>query len=56
MSDKIRVKSSRGGCWMVLRGDYVLDIYPPHMWTFAFREARREAIWNNLRIVGVEVA
>lgn len=53
---KIRVKSSPSGWWMVMRNTDVLDIYPPHMWTFAYREARREAIWNNLHIVGIETA
>ena len=53
---KIRVKSSPSGCWMVMRNTDVLDIYPPHMWTFAYREAVREAIWNNMRIIGVELA
>lgn len=56
MNDRIRVEHSESGCWQVKRGEYVLDIYPPFMWRAAYNEARREAIWQNLGIVGMELA
>lgn len=54
MSSRISVRHSESGCWKVMRGEYVLDIYPPHMWVHAYKEARREAIFQNLGIVGLE--
>lgn len=54
MTDRIRVAASESGCWQVMRGEYVLDIYPPHMWRHAYNEARREAIYQNLGVIGME--
>lgn len=54
MSSRISVRHSESGCWKVMRGEYVLDIYPPHMWGFAYKSARQEAIYNNLGIIGLE--
>lgn len=48
---KIAVRHSVSGCWMVMRGDYVVDIYPSHMWAYAFRSAVQEALYN-LSITG----
>lgn len=55
MSDHIRVKHSESGCWLVLRDNYVIYIYPPHMWRHAYNAARDEAIYQNLSIVGMEI-
>ena len=52
----IQVKASPSGCWQVLRNNILIDIYPKHMWREAYNEARREAIWQNLGIVGIEAA
>lgn len=52
---KIRVEHSESGCWQVLRGNYVIYIYPPHMWRHAYNAARDEAIYQNLSIVGMEI-
>ncbi len=38
-----------------MRGTYVVDIYPAHMWRFAYAEALREAIYQNLSIVSLEI-
>lgn len=50
----IKVKASESGCWQVMRGTYVLAIFPPRMWRDAYNEARREAIYQNLSIIGIE--
>lgn len=55
MTDRIRVKASESGCWQVMRGGYVLDVKPPHQWRDAYFEARREAIYNNLNIISLEI-
>lgn len=52
---KIRVAHSESGCWQVLRGDYVIDIYPPEMWRYAYKSALLEAIYQNLSIVRLEI-
>lgn len=55
MNERIHVKHvTASGCWQVLRGTYVLAIFPKRMWREAYSEARREAIYNNLSIVGIE--
>ena len=53
--NNVKVKASESGCWQVLRNDILIDIYPSHMWRAAYNEARREAIWQNLGIAGMEV-
>ncbi len=53
--NSIQVKASESGCWQVLRNGVLIDIYPAHMWRQAYTEAVREARWQNLGIVGVEV-
>jgi len=55
VTERIRVKASESGCWQVLRGTYVIDIYPPHMWVHAYKEAVREAIYQNLNIISLEI-
>lgn len=40
---------------LVMRGTYVVDIYPAHMWAHAYRSAVQEAIYTNLSIVGMEI-
>lgn len=50
--NKIAVRHSPSGCWQVLRDTYVIDIYPSHMWHFAYKEACREAIWQNTNVIG----
>lgn len=52
---KVRVAHSESGCWQVMRDTYVIDIYPPHMWRAAYNEARREAIYDGLSIIGMEM-
>lgn len=55
MNERIRVEHTESGCWKVMRGTYVVDIYPAHMWRFAYAEALREAIYQNLSIVSLEI-
>lgn len=55
MSGRLSVRHTPSGCWAVRRDTYVLDIYPAHMWRFAYNEARREAIYQNLSITGIEI-
>lgn len=56
MNERIHVKHvPESGCWQVLRGTYVLAIFPKRMWHLAYIEARREAIYQNLGVVGIEV-
>lgn len=55
MSDRIRVESSVSGCWLVKRGDDVLDVKPPHAWEDAYEEACREAVMQNLGVIGIEI-
>lgn len=55
MNERIRVEHSESGYWKVMRGNYVLDVKPPHMWRDAYIEARREAIYNNLGVISIEV-
>lgn len=54
MSSRISVRHSESGCWKVMRGEYVLAIFPKHYWRDALREAHVEARYNNLGIVGLE--
>lgn len=56
MTSRIRVAHTESGCWVVTRGTYVLDIYPPHMWAYAYRSARAEAAYQNLGITGIEMS
>lgn len=44
---KIQLKASPSGCWLVIRNDYPVAIYPKFMWREAYNEARREAHMNN---------
>lgn len=55
MSARISVRHSESGCWKVMRGTYVVDIYPAHMLAHAYRSAVQEAIYTNLSIVGMEI-
>lgn len=55
MSSRISVRHSESGCWKVMRGTYIVDIYPPHMWPFAYKSALQEAIYQNLGIIGIEI-
>ena len=54
MTARISVRHSESGCWKVMRGEYVIAIYPTFMWHHAYNEAVREAIYQNLNIVGIE--
>lgn len=56
MSPKIRVQSSPSGCWWVMRGDYLIHVYSPHMWRQAYVAAFQEAIYQNLGVVRIETA
>ena len=38
-----------------MRGNYVLAVYPKRMWKDALHEAQREAIYQNLSIIGMEM-
>lgn len=55
MSTRISVRHSESGCWKVMRGTYVVEIYPQSMWAHAYRSAVQEAIYTNLSIVGIEI-
>ena len=55
MTERIRVEHSESGYWKVMRGSYVLDVKPPQAWRDAYIEARREAIYNNLGVISIEV-
>lgn len=55
MNERVHVEHSESGYWKVMRGSYVLDVKPPHMWRDAYNEARREAIYQNLGVAGIEV-
>lgn len=55
MNPNIAVRHSESGCWMVLRGTYIVDIYPSHMWVNAYKSACFEARYQNLSIVGMDI-
>lgn len=55
VTDRIRVKASESGCWLVLRDGDPVAIYPRHMWAHAYAEARREAVYQNLSITSLEI-
>lgn len=45
---KIRLKASPSGCWLIIRNDYPVAIYPKSMWREAYNEAVREAGMNEI--------
>lgn len=55
MTERIRVKASESGCWLVLRNGDPVAVYPPFMWAHAYAEAVREAVYQNLSIISVEI-
>lgn len=54
MLTRISVRHTESGCWKVMRGEYVLAIFPRHYWKDALREAHVEARYLNLGIEGLE--
>jgi len=56
MTSRVRVAHTESGCWGVYRGTYMLTIYPPFMWAYAYQAARNEAIYQNLGITGIEMS
>jgi hypothetical protein len=55
VSERISVRHTESGYWKVMRGGYVLDVKPPHLWREAYIEARKEAIYQNLDVISIEV-